>query len=116
LQFLILLFDLHSAFLDNVEGVGIIALVKYDLFLFVCLSEAAASDGILLVLGQVLEKRKNFQKFFVLLLIDLVDIVHDFLEGRAADDCQLAVCYSEHRSRTRSIINNSQIPKGISVS
>jgi hypothetical protein len=60
LELVVFFLDLDYAFLDDVEGVGVVALVENGLFFFVGFGETAASKGILLVLGQIFEESEHF--------------------------------------------------------
>lgn len=58
-KLMILFLDFDCPFLDDVERVGIIPLVKDNLPLFVSLGQAATCQCIFLVLSQVLKEGKN---------------------------------------------------------
>lgn len=77
---MIFLGDYDCAFLDHVEGIGVIAFVEDDLPLFVGLGVAGRSEGVFLLLGELAEEGEDLEEFFVLFLVELVDVVHDLLE------------------------------------
>ena len=107
LQLHVFLLDFYYTFLDNVKRIGVVTLVEYKLFFLISLGKAAAGQSILLVLGQIFEEGEHFQKFFVLLLVNLVDIFHNLLKCGAADDSQLAVANSKDGSRPRSVVDDA---------
>jgi hypothetical protein len=85
LKLMVLLLDSDSSLLDNVERVGIIALVEDDLSLFVSLCQTTTCQCILLILSQVLKEGKDLQKLAVFFVVLLVYVVHDLLEYFATD-------------------------------
>ena len=82
---MVFLLDSDSSFLDDVEGVGIIALVEDDLSLFVSLGQTTTCQCIFLILSQVLKEGKDLQKLAVFFVVLLVYVVHDLLEYFATD-------------------------------
>lgn len=75
---------------------GSVAYVEDHLPLIIGLSEAATGNGVLLILSQIFEEGKHFQKLPVLLVMVLIDIVHDLLEDLATDEDQFAFSQSEN--------------------
>jgi hypothetical protein len=80
LQLVVLLLDENGALLDDIEGVGIIALVEDHLSLLVGFSEAGTGEGVLLLLREFLEEGEDVQELLVLLLVLLVDLLHHLQE------------------------------------
>lgn len=95
-EFVVLLLDEDGAFLDDVEGVGVVALVEDDLSLLVGLGEAGGGERVLLLLGELLEEGEHVEELLVLLLVLLVDLLHHLQEDPPVYLRQLAVGQREH--------------------
>lgn len=115
LEFVGLLLDEDGAFLDDVEGVGVVALVEDDLALLVGLGEAGGGEGVLLVLVELLEEGEHLEELLVLLLVLLVDVVHHLLEDLAVDLGQLAVGEGEDGGGARGVVDDAEVAEGVAV-
>lgn len=82
---MVLFLDEDCALLDDIEGIGIIALIEDNLSFLISLSETGTGKCILLFLRKFLEKREHIEKLLILLLVLLVDIFHNLQEDPPID-------------------------------
>jgi hypothetical protein len=88
---MILFFDEHCTLFDDIEGIGIIALVEDNLAFLISFSEAGTGKGILLFLCKLLEEGEHVEKLLILFLVLLVDIFHNLQEDPPIDLCEFAI-------------------------
>ena len=115
LEFVVLLLDEHRPLLDDIKRIGIIALIEDDLTLLVGLSETGGSQGVFLVLSEILEEGEHVEELFILLLVLLVDLLHHLQEDSTVYLRQLAVSQRQDRGRPRRIIDYTKVTERVTI-